>query len=237
MSFAADALTQRGFFVCGAPGLDVHQVWGRCGMHAAAALIGVSIVPRTIAIIQGHPDPSGRRLCHALADAYADGAAQAGHKVLRIDVARLDFPLLKSKEEFEKGALPSSLAAARDAITAADHLVTLFPLWLGAQPAILKGFLEQVARPGVAFAYQDKAMPKKLWAGKSARLVVTMGMPGVIYRLFYRSHGLKALRRNVFEFVGIKPVRESVLGMVEGQKPARIQAWLDEMRRLGAQAA
>jgi len=193
-------------------------------------------MPRTVTIIQGHPDPAGGRLCHALADAYAEGAVKAGHKVLRIDVARIDFPLLKSKEEFEKGVLPPSLNAARDAITAADHLVTVFPLWLGAQPALLKGFLEQVARPGVAFAYQDKAMPKKLWAGKSARIIVTMGMPGIFYKVFYRSHGLKALRRNVFEFVGIKPVRETVLGLVEGQKADHVRVWLDDMRRLGARA-
>ena len=38
---------------------------------------------RRIAIVQGHPDPAGKHLCHALADAYADGAARAGHAVDR----------------------------------------------------------------------------------------------------------------------------------------------------------
>jgi putative NADPH-quinone reductase len=46
---------------------------------------------RRLTIIQRHPDPAGNRLCHALADAYAGGAANVGHAVTRIDVARLDF--------------------------------------------------------------------------------------------------------------------------------------------------
>jgi putative NADPH-quinone reductase len=53
-----------------------------------------------IAIMQRHPDPAGRHLCRALADAYAEGAASAGHEVQRIDVARIDFPWLPTKEEY-----------------------------------------------------------------------------------------------------------------------------------------
>ena len=37
-----------------------------------------------ITIIDGHPDPSKERFCHALASAYADGATQAGHDVVII---------------------------------------------------------------------------------------------------------------------------------------------------------
>jgi len=52
---------------------------------------------RRIAIIQGHPDPRGNRFCHALADAYATGARQGGHQVRSIDVARIQFPLLRGR--------------------------------------------------------------------------------------------------------------------------------------------
>ncbi|HEY7646675.1 MAG TPA: NAD(P)H-dependent oxidoreductase, partial [Hyphomicrobiales bacterium] len=62
----------------------------------------------TILIIQGHPDPAGDHLCHALADAYAQGAVGAGHSVSRVDVAAIDFPLLRTKAEFETGRLPES---------------------------------------------------------------------------------------------------------------------------------
>ena len=88
-----------------------------------------------LAIIQGHPDSSARRLCHALADAYAEGAT--AHDVARIEVARLDFPWLRTKEDFENGALPPVLIPAQQAIGAADHLLIVYPLWQGTMPAVL----------------------------------------------------------------------------------------------------
>jgi hypothetical protein len=63
-------------------------------------------MPKRIAIIQGHPDPDGGHLCHALVEAYADGAREAGHAVARVEVARIDFPWLRTAQEFENGELP-----------------------------------------------------------------------------------------------------------------------------------
>lgn len=56
-----------------------------------------------ITIIQGHPDPGGNRFCHALADAYAAGAKATAREVRRIEVANLDFPLLRTQADWEKG--------------------------------------------------------------------------------------------------------------------------------------
>ncbi len=56
---------------------------------------------RRLAILQGHPDPAGGHLCHALADAYAAGAVAAGHAVARIEVAQLDFPLLRTPRDYQ----------------------------------------------------------------------------------------------------------------------------------------
>jgi putative NADPH-quinone reductase len=64
---------------------------------------------KRIAIIQGHPDPVGRHLLHAMADGYAEGAATAGHEVRRIEVAKLEFPMLRTQADFETGTLPSAL--------------------------------------------------------------------------------------------------------------------------------
>ena len=60
---------------------------------------------KRIAIIQGHPDATARHFCHALADEYAKGAEDGGHDVMRIEVATLDFPLLRTKQDFEKGQI------------------------------------------------------------------------------------------------------------------------------------
>lgn len=193
-------------------------------------------MPRHILIIQGHPDASPGHLCRALADAYAEGAQAAGHSVARLDLAGLDVPLLRSQEAYEHAPVPDNLRPAQDAIVAAEHIVLVFPLWLGTVPALVKAFLEQVLRPGVAFAYRDKGFPELLLKGRSARVVVTMGMPAPLYRWWYLAHGVRGLERNILGFVGIKPVRETLFGMVGAASAEKRAAWLRRMRRLGERA-
>jgi len=191
---------------------------------------------RHIAIIQGHPDPEGGHYGHALADAYAKGAGEAGHKVSRIEVAAHDFPLLRSFKEFESGEVPEDLLSARQAIEEADHLVIIYPLWLGTMPALLKAFFEQIFKPGFAFDYLEGGRWRKRLTGRSARVVITMGMPAFIYRWYFGAHSLKSLERNILKFVGIKPVRECLIGMVEGSQAKR-EKWLVKMESLGRKGA
>mgnify|MGYP001184896298 CR=1 FL=1 len=187
-----------------------------------------------VAIIQGHPDDSARHFCHALADEYAKGCEDGGHEVKRIEVAQLDFPLLRTKEEFEKGTIPESLRPAQEAINWADHLVILYPLWLGAMPALLKAFFEQIFRPGFAFEYQKSGgMVKKLLTGKSARIVVIMSMPAFVYRWFFLAQSLKSLEHNILAFCGIGPIKVTLIGTIEGMDEKQRAAWLDEIRGLG----
>ncbi len=189
--------------------------------------------PKHLVIIVGHPDGSQSHLCHALADSYREGAESAGHKVTLVDIGTLDFPCLRSREEWEKSKVPDALLPAQQAILAANHLFIIYPLWLGGMPALLKAFLEQVLRPSLSASFKDWG---KLLKGCSARIVVTMGMPGFFYRLFYRAHTLKALKRNILAFTGVGPTRSTIFGMVEGAKEKKRQAWLTQMRMLGQAA-
>ena len=193
---------------------------------------------KRILLIQGHPDASQPHLCHALASSYAQGAESAGHTVRHIKLAELNFPLLRSQQDWEKGAVPASLKPAQDDIGWAEHLVFFFPLWLGDMPALLKGFLEQVARPGFAFTYEKGGKPwgKKALTGRSARVVVTMGMPALVYRWYFRAHSVKSLERNILGFVGIAPVNETLIGLTGNMKPADADKWLTKLKRLGARA-
>lgn len=194
--------------------------------------------PKRILILQGHPDPAGGHLLHALVTAYAEGARGAGHQVTQVDIAALDFPLLRSQAEWEHGALPPALQPAQQAIADAQHLLLCFPLWLGDMPALVKGFLEQVARPGFAFqAEGGNPFGRKGLAGRSARVLVTMGMPALLYRYFFRAHSVKSLERNILGFVGIAPVHETLIGQVDSLGEAGRAQWLARLRALGAQAA
>lgn len=188
-----------------------------------------------ITIVQGHPDPAGGHYGHALAQAYAGGAEAAGHEVRTIGVTELDFPLIRTRKEWEGELYPDSIRRAQDAVRWANHLVIVYPLWLGSMPALLKGFLEQVMRPGLAFSKVEAGTPwKKLLTGRSARIVVTMGMPALVYRWYFGAHSLKSLERNILGFVGIGPIRETLIGMVEACSAARREKWLKKLRALGS---
>jgi putative NADPH-quinone reductase len=189
---------------------------------------------KRILLVQGHPDGGQPHFNHALADAYARGAAAAGHAVERIEIASLDFPLLRSKADWDRGTVPAALEQAQHAIQRAEHVVFFFPLWLGGMPALLKGFLEQVARPGFALSLPDEhGRQAKLLVGRSARVVVTMGMPALVYRWYFRAHSVKALERNILGFVGFAPVRETLIGSVESMHDSDRQKWLAQLAALG----
>jgi putative NADPH-quinone reductase len=189
-----------------------------------------------ILILNGHPDAARKGLCHGLADAYAAGATEGGHTVRQVEIGALAFDFVRSQSEFEKGNAPPDIAAVQESIRWADHLVVIFPLWLGDMPALLKAFFEQALRPGFAFTYRPSGFPEMHLKGRSARIVITMGMPAFVYRWYFRAHGLKNLRRNILGFVGYAPVRDTIVGGLGSAKPARIARWLDEMRELGRSA-
>ena len=191
---------------------------------------------KRITIIDGHPDADQLHFVHALADEYERGARAAGHQVRRIAVADLDLPLLRTARDFRNGTPRAAVRRCQEDLAWAQHWVILYPLWLGSMPALLKGFFEQVARPGFAFREQrGKQAARKLLTGRSAHVIVTMGMPGIFYRWYYRAHSLKSLERNILAFIGIAPVRATVVGMVDGVSAAVRKHWLQRLRSCGAQ--
>jgi putative NADPH-quinone reductase len=184
-----------------------------------------------ITIIDGHPDPDPERFCHVLACAYAKSAGEGKHEVTHLRLAELDVPILRTRREWEAEA-DGAVAEWQKAIAAADHLVLIFPLWLGDMPALMKAFLEQVLRPGFAIGTGKRTLSSGLLKGKSARIIVTMGMPALIYRWFFLAHSVRSLRRNILHFVGVKPVRTTLVGSIEGS-PASRAKWLERIEALG----
>jgi putative NADPH-quinone reductase len=191
---------------------------------------------RRIAIIQGHPDPAPERFCRALATAYARGAASVGCETRTIDVATLNFQPLRTQSDFERGAPPPDIALAQDTLRWADHWVFVYPLWLGDAPALFKAFVEQTFRPGFALRYREGRLPEGLLKGKSARIVVTMGMPTFVYRFFFFAHGLRNLKRNFLNYAGVSPVRATMIGSIKELDRAGARKWLATVESLGRRA-
>jgi putative NADPH-quinone reductase len=86
---------------------------------------------KKIAIIQGHPDTAQSHYLHALAASYAKGAQDAGNEVELIEIAVLDFPILRSKDDFENGTAPEAIQKAQEIIKRSEHLVIFYQFWLG----------------------------------------------------------------------------------------------------------
>jgi putative NADPH-quinone reductase len=187
-------------------------------------------------IVVGHSQRN--TLCEALGKAYQEGAQAGGHHVDLFVLSHMSFdPILR--EGFRKEQpLEPDLRAAHDALLACDHLLLVFPLWCGDMPAILKGFIERLLQPDLlAHEQTANAMNWNILPNKTARIVMTMGMPASVYRWWYRGHALKLLTRNILNFVGITPVRHTLYGMIATSKPEQREGWLREMGALGRTAA
>ena len=190
---------------------------------------------RKIMIVVGHPQ--NNTFCEALGKAYQAGAESAGHEAKLFVLADMTFdPILREGYRREQPLEPD-LWAAYQSLAACDHVVIVFPLWCGDMPALLKGFIERVLQPNlIALQGTENAMNWSIFKNKTCRLVMTMGMPVSIYRFWYGGHALKLLTRNILNFIGIKPVRHTLFGMIATSKPDTRERWLRTVRELGRRA-
>ncbi|HVZ53276.1 MAG TPA: NAD(P)H-dependent oxidoreductase [Pseudolabrys sp.] len=195
-----------------------------------------------IAIVVGHPARDS--YCEALGRAYQRGAESGGHQATVLVLGAMNFePVLREGYRREQPLEPD-LVAARDALRGSDHWVLVFPLWLGDMPAIMKGFFERILQPDLLAIRAAAANTSgagalaafKIFKGKSARVVMTMGMPGWFYRWYYGAHALKLIRRNILNLIGVKPVRSTIYGMIEAVSDETRASWLREVEALGHEA-
>ncbi len=188
-----------------------------------------------ILVILGHP--AAESLCAGMAHAYADSARQAGAEVRFLDLGQLAFNPLFQGYGAAQPLEPDLLAAQAD-IQWADHLVWVYPIWWGAMPALLKGFIDRVLLPGYAFKYRPgSSLWDKLLAGRSAELLVTMDSPPWYFRWVTRMPGHHQMKKAILEFCGIRPVRVHSFGPVRNASTERLAQWVDAARQLGARQA
>lgn len=187
-----------------------------------------------IVIIVGHART--KTYCEAIGESYLRGAVTAGHEAKLFVTSKLSFaPILH--EGFERvQPLERDLKTVHDAMIEADHLVFIFPLWFGTLPAIFKGFLERVLQPDWMAQSKQGKHPRVL-NGKSARIIMTMGMPSFVYRWWYGAHTLRMLKCNTFGTRGVRPVRSMICGNVEAGGPERRRQWLKTIEELGRRGA
>ncbi|MEM9762104.1 MAG: NAD(P)H-dependent oxidoreductase [Pseudomonadota bacterium] len=132
-------------------------------------------------IVYCHPDPES--FCAALRDRAVAGARAAGHEVDLLDLYAEGFDPVMSCAERRgyhtpiENERPVADHIAR--LTAAEGLVFVYPTWWYGQPAMLKGWLDRVFVPGVAFEMPEPNAPIR-GGLKNIRLVgaiSTLGAP------------------------------------------------------------
>jgi len=190
---------------------------------------------KRILVILGHP--AKESFCGALANAYLEGAKGAGNEVQVISLGRLSFDPLLHNGYATNQALEPDLVNGQAAITWAQHIDFVYPVWWGAMPALLKGFIDRVFLPGFAFKYREGSrFWDRLLSGRSAHLLVTMDTPPWYFRWVYRMPGHNQMKRTILEFSGIKPVTVSSFGPIKFSNPQKREKWLAQANAYGQQA-
>lgn len=190
---------------------------------------------KRIFVILGHPTTNS--FCGALADSYIKGAKAAGNEVQLIALGNLSFDPVLHNGYATIQELEPDLVSAQAAITWAQHIVFVYPIWWGAMPALLKGFIDRVFLPGFAFKYRDESVLwDRLLSGRSAHLFVTMDTPPWYFRWVYRMPGHNQMKRTILEFSGIKPVTVSNFGPIKDSAQQKREKWLAQANAHGHHA-
>ncbi|MCE5264272.1 MAG: NAD(P)H-dependent oxidoreductase [Deltaproteobacteria bacterium] len=192
-----------------------------------------------ITVILAHPDPGSFN--HAIARTAVEELCRARHTVSFHDLYAEGFdPLLPAGEIPAKAPLPPQIAAHCREIAAADGIVIVHPNWWGEPPAILKGWIDRVIRPGVAYNFLEgdsgEGVPAGLLRAKTAVVFNTSNTPAERERCAF-GDPLELIWRNcVFSLCGVDDVRREVFGVVVTSTESQRHEWLERVRGLVARA-
>ena len=178
--------------------------------------------------------PKGGSLCHALGEAFAQGARSEGHVVRQLKLGEMQFdPVLRQGYDQSQSLEPDLLEAQRQ-IHWAEHLVFVYPVWWGGLPALLKGFFDRVFLPGFAFRYRGQSQAwDKLLTGRTADLLVTLDTPPWYFRWIYGAPAHRQMVRTILGFCGIKTRRLTEFSPVRPSSEEQRQTWLRKAELLG----
>lgn len=187
---------------------------------------------KKIAIINGHPNKDSFNF--GLAEAYRLGAVETGAEVKEIVIRDLNFnPNLQFGYQ-KRMELEPDLMKAWEIIQWADHLVWVHPVWWGGFPALMKGFIDRLFLPGMAYKYRENSVWwDKLLKGKTAHIMTTLDQPDWYYRLFFGRPSVNQLKKSILEYCGVKPVKLTYIGIIRNSKDEQRAQWLRKVKELG----
>lgn len=187
-----------------------------------------------VLIVFNHPYEGS--YCNAILSSVCRGLEKANHQV---DVNHLD------KDEFNPVMTAQDLKAFRDKqpsdtkvieykerLEKADHIIFIFPIWWELMPAIMKGFIDKVIFPGVAYDYvngSNTKMKPLLRNIKGVTVITTMNTPRILYRFVFGNAIQKSLLRGTFWKLGYKNRKWISFNMVKQVSYEKRKLWLEKI--------
>jgi len=186
-----------------------------------------------ISVILAHPDPASFN--HAIAHSAVERLEHNGYQVFLHDLYRENFDPLLFGDEIPSGApIPELIKDYCDEIKEADGIIVIHPNWWGQPPAILKGWIDRVIRPGVAYEFMDgdsgEGVPNGLLNARAAVVFNTSNTAPERERNVFQDP-LETIWKNcVFGLCGVTNFNRRTFGIVITSTEARRCQWLNEVR-------
>jgi NAD(P)H dehydrogenase (quinone) len=183
------------------------------------------------AVIFSHP--RGHSFTASVAGAYRDAAESLGHTVLVRDLYRMKFaPCLKAEElPGKESRIGDDVQEERALIGDASVFVLVYPLWMNAPPAMIKGYLERVFGFGFAYGSEGRSSTPRM-QGRKLLSFSSSGAPAE----WLRQSGNFAAIHQLYDYYladlcGFTPLEHVHFGnIVPGATAEFIQARLAQVR-------
>ena len=190
-----------------------------------------------ISVILGHPSPGSFN--HAIAAQVVETLKARGHEVFLHDLYRENFdPVLPGTEIAPEAPLPPLIKRHCDEIAADDGIVIIHPNWWGQPPAILKGWVDRVLRPGVAYQFlegdQGEGVPVGLLKAHTALLFNTSNTPAERELELFGDPLETLWNKCILPFCGVKKTFRRMFGVVVVSTPDQRKGWLREVEEITA---
>jgi len=184
-----------------------------------------------VSVILGHPDP--KSFNHAIAQTVVDTLRGMGVEVSFHDLQAEGFdPVLPAAEAARDAALPPLVALHCQEIRQADGLVIIHPNWWGQPPAVLKGWVDRVLRPGVAYEFLPgdggEGVPVGLLRPMTALVLNTANTPAVRELAVFGDPLERIWADCILSFCGVKKVVRRMFGVICTSTDEQRKAWLAE---------
>ncbi|MGO9614381.1 MAG: NAD(P)H-dependent oxidoreductase, partial [Dissulfurispiraceae bacterium] len=187
-----------------------------------------------ISVILAHPNEGSFN--HAIARTAVKQLENNGHKVFFHDLHKENFDPLLARHEIPKGApLPDVIKIHCGEMTEAEGIIVVHPNWWGQPPAILKGWVDRVIRPGVAYEFLEndsgEGVPKGLLKAKAAIVFNTSNTEAKREKNVF-GDPLETIWRNcIFGLCGVRNFYRQMFGVIVTSTEMQRTGWLDEVRR------